>query len=284
MSAREPISIVFAGGGCRTFWSLGAYEVLSSALPTIREWAGVSAGSAMAISAASNSTGEVLEAFKRRVGENRWNCYPWRPLLGQRAFPQEAIYRATMREVMDESAQARLQSASPVRILQAYVQQGRPMYSTVYKALRAYSRRRKAQRVHGPETPPDGIGEAVFNAQSADALETLIDQVIASSATPPVTSTPTLNGCVYFDGSLVDNVPVRALTPAAREGKVLVLLNRPMPAEHLPNTSTRLYLMPKDRVPVHKWDYTSPDKVQATVEQGRRDAEGALAAVRAFTS
>ena len=50
------ISVVLAGGGCRTAWGVGVLEELRGELPEPREWAGVSAGSCMAVALAARAT------------------------------------------------------------------------------------------------------------------------------------------------------------------------------------------------------------------------------------
>ncbi|MFT5433294.1 MAG: putative acylesterase/phospholipase RssA [Myxococcota bacterium] len=267
----EAPSVVFAGGGCRAFWSLGVWQELSRETDNVREWAGVSAGSAMAVACAAGNVDSVVEAFQRRTAANRSNIYLGRLLKGQPAFPHEAIYRQTILETMTPEVFAALQSASPVRILHAYVEAGKPVVRTVFGALMAYRSRRKVEGVHGPRAPHPGIGEEVVTVQDARTPDAVVDQVLSSSASPPVTSTPKREGRTYFDGSLVDNVPVRALSEGAKAGKVVVMLTRPAPEEKRPNSPTRLYLAPQSSVPVHKWDYTSPDRITETFELGRED-------------
>ena len=276
------LSVVFAGGGCRAFWSLGVWSALQQEIPNVREWAGVSAGSAMAIASATGTAEPVVDGFVRRTGENKRNLYFGRLFGSGRAFPHEEIYRATIREFLTDDVLTTLQAASPVRILHAYVEPGRSVTRTVFGALMAYRNRRKLHGVHGPDTPPPGIGEEVVTAQDARDAQQIVDHVMSSSASPPVTATPKRDGRVYFDGSLVDNVPVRALSEAARSGPTLVLLTRPTEIAHRPNSDTRLYLAPESPVPVHKWDYTSPDLIAKTFELGAEDGRRHLDEVRRF--
>jgi len=264
-------SVVFAGGGCRAFWSLGVWHALSDDCPEIREWAGVSAGSAMAIASATGSAEEVVEEFCRRTAANARNLYPTRALRGQRMFPHEAIYRATIATMLTPDRWHTLMAAGPVRILHAYIEPGRSVPRTVFGALMAYRRRRKLGGVHGPETPYPGVSEEVAIAQEASAPDEVIDHVLSSSASPPVTATPRRDGRVYFDGSLVDNVPLRALSNDAQRDRVLILLTRPASPADRPDSPTRLYLAPNAPVPIHKWDYASPDRVRRTFELGLAD-------------
>lgn len=273
------MSIVFAGGGCRTFWALGAYTAVADLARPV-EFAGVSAGAAMALVAATRQEHALVAAFCARTAVNRRNAYPERLLLGRPVFPQEAMYRATMLDLLGDGGLARLADAPRVRILQAYVEPGRPVLSTVASAWWAYASRRRRGLLHGPDVPHPGIAAEVDTAQDATDIDDLAARVLRSSASPPVTPVQRTADRIYFDGSLVDAVPVRALGPAARAGAVLVFLNRPHPAERLGDNVR--YLAPSAPVPIHKWDYTSPDRVRRAFDMGRRDGEAARAAVERF--
>jgi predicted acylesterase/phospholipase RssA len=273
------MSVVFAGGGCRTFWALGAYASLAGLATTV-ELAGVSAGAAMALVAATGLEDALVAAFAARTARNPRNLYPERLLLGRPVFPQEAMYRATIHELLDVPSLERLARGPRVRILQAYVEPGRPVLSTVASAWWAYAARRRRGVLHGPDVPHPGIVAEVDTAQEASDVDDLADRVLRSSASPPVTRIQRVAGRTYFDGSLVDAVPVRALGPAARAGAVLVLLNRPH-APAAPAGNVR-YIAPSEPVPIHKWDYASPARVRRAYDLGRRDGEAARAAVARF--
>jgi len=102
-----------------------------------------------------------------------------------------------------------------------------------------------------------------------------------------MTPSPELEGRKYVDAGLIDNAPVRALTPEAAAGPVIVMLNRRTPRGTAFELDGRLYLAPKRRVPIAKWDYSSPQLVRETYEAGQAEAEdmrGALAAYLTRTS
>ena len=52
----------------------------------------------------------------------------------------------------------------------------------------------------------------------------------------------------------------------------LVLLTRPYPPQSLGPRGARLYLAPSRTTPVSCWDYTSSERVEATVAMGRAEA------------
>jgi len=269
------LSVVLAGGGCRTAWSVGLLEELRPELPEPREWAGVSAGACMAVALAARSTGPMMERFLELAGENPRNVYPER--LGRApVFPHEAIYRATVACGLDAGGLERLAAAGPVRILLAHAAAGLRFAPLLWRALRDYGARKRDGILHGPDAAPPGFDLEVVTAQELGSATAIEDAVLASSATPLVTRLPRVAGRTYVDGGFVENVPVRALSAAARGGRVLVLLTRPVPRALLPATADRLYLAPEEEVPIAKWDYTSPDKLQRTYDAGR----GAARALR----
>jgi len=266
------VSIVFAGGGCRTFWGLGLYSGIRQMLPEVREWSGTSAGSAMATVAAAGLVDETVEAFAALTAANPRNFYPGRALRGVRPFPHNDIYRTAVRGILEKGGWPLLKRASPVRILLAFVKKDHPPVSTWLKAVWDYERR-KASLVHGPDESFPGLGSRVVTAQDAGSVPEVVDWILSASSTPPLTDIHRFDGQPYVDGGLVDNVPVRALSEPARQGKVVVILSRPTPEDIVPPAPERLYLSPTMDVPVKKWDYTSPAKIRATFELGRADAK-----------
>jgi len=273
------LSIVFAGGGCRTVWGVGALEALD--LPRPREWAGVSAGSAMSLVLATGRQRPALDVFLRLAADNPRNVYPDRFFEGRPVFPHETMYRATLAAALEGGGYESMRAGPPVRVQLASVEPGPRGVAHAVRAMLAYQRRRRAGEVHGPPEPEPGVASETATLQDAESREEVIDQVIASSATWPVTRLPRRNGRVYVDGGLVENVPVRALSPEAQAGRVLVLLSRAYDRP-LPEEPGRLYLAPTHPIPVQKWDYTNPDAIRATLDLGRADGEAARPRVRAF--
>jgi predicted acylesterase/phospholipase RssA len=263
------LAVVLAGGGCRTAWSVGVVEELRDQLPEPDEWAGVSAGACMAVGLAARATAPMMACFLARAAANRRNVYPER--LGRApVFPHEEIYRATVAAGLADGGLERLLAAGPVRILLAYTTPGARFVRSLVGALRDYRARKRAAILHGPEDAPPGFALEVVTAQALGSAAAIEDAVLASSATPLVTRLPRTGGRTYVDGGFVENIPLRALSPAAQAGRVLVLLTRPAEAASVPASHDRLYLAPEHPVRIAKWDYTSPEKIEATYESGRR--------------
>ncbi|MDX1453560.1 MAG: hypothetical protein R3183_13455, partial [Oleiphilaceae bacterium] len=104
----------------------------------------------------------------------------------------------------------------------------------------------------------------------------LCDALISSSCTPPFTPLMYRANKPVLDGGMVDNVPIHGVQDSP--GETLVLLSRPY--KKLPKVPQRTYVQPSRPVPVSSWDYTNPNGVQATFEQGKQDAESFLMSLR----
>jgi len=118
-----------------------------------------------------------------------------------------------------------------------------------------------------------GFRPVVVDARTCHGPEDLVDLVLASSATPPFTSIGRHRGRTLLDGGMVDNAPAFVAEQSPDVARNLVLLTRPYPAESVGWKGTRLYLCPSGPVPINRWDYTSVERVDATVSLGRADAE-----------
>ncbi len=266
------LAVVLSGGGCRTFWSLGALQRIMPALPPVTEWAGVSAGSAMAVALASGRARETLDYFCARTAANSSNVYPLNAFGSRPVFPHEEMYRSTILHALSSGGFEALKSAAPLRILLAHFAEGAAPIRTVFGAAMAYRRRKKRRILHGPDRPHPGLGVQVATAQDCGSGEEVCDLVMASSCTPPITRVQTIDGRKYADGALVDHAPVRALSAPALRGKMLVFSTHCFPRHALPVVKNRLYLAPSRPIPISMWDYSSPGRVRQSFDLGFEDA------------
>ncbi len=263
-------SVVFGGGGCRTFWGVGVLESLGLAPP--QESAGVSAGAAMATIMASGRAQHALERFVWAVQHNRRNVYPLNAVLAQRrVFPHDRMYRQALYDALGAGGWDNVRRSGPIRVFMAFVKPGAPFRRSVLRALGGYRKRSRLRLMHGLEEPPAGLGTETVTVQNAASIEQVVELILASSATWPITPLPRRGGRTYIDGGAIDGLPVRALSPEARLGKVLLLRTDPLRAEERPGTANRLYLSPDRPLPVSIWDYAHHERVLATYERGRRD-------------
>lgn len=264
---------MLSGGGCKTFWTLGALRRMRALFPLVTQWAGVSAGSAMAAACCAGKIEETLEYFSSRTAANPSNVHVAN-LFGEKpVFPHEEMYRATILHALGDGGFEALKSAPLLRILLAHFEGGASPARTVLGAALAYRRRKKKMILHGPDRPHPGLRVQLATAQDCASKEQLCDLIMASSCTPPITRVQRIDGRTYADGALVDHAPVRALTPDARAGKIIVFSTQCIAPEALPSIEGRLYLTPSRPIPISMWDYASPDRVAAAFELGSGDAE-----------
>lgn len=264
-----------AGGGAKTFWSMGVLRAFADLLPPTDHVAGVSAGAAMSVVQVSGRVDECLRYFLDATGRNQRNFYPRRALRGDSPFPHEDILKATMRHALRDGGFAAIRRGPPIHILMSSIPAGRPPFLTGVAALRAFERRSRSGRLHGPTEPPAGLTERVVSSHAAMDPEQLVEWIAWSSSTPPITRFPKQAGRRYLDGALIDNIPIRALPEPARRGRMLVLLCSPTRVARRPLRTAEggriLYLAPADPLPAGMWDFTSPERVFETWELGQRE-------------
>lgn len=263
-------SVVFAGGGCRCFWQAGFWSVVSSFLPPPRVVVGVSAGAAFACSSLIGRGRGVLENFKARASANERNFYPEHLIEGRAIFPHESIYRATIREGLNEEAFRRLKEGPDVQIMLA-----RPprrlgeksgfLLGGVASMLDNYE-----QKIHSRWGYRFGFEHELVSIRGLSTPDELVELILHSSCTPPFLPLYRRGDRIVLDGGLVDNAPA-GLVPEMKS--TLVLLTRHQAFDQVPEVEGRIYAWPSRPVPVVTWDYTSPDLVQQTWDLGCHDGE-----------
>ena len=271
------LSVVLAGGGGKTLWGMGVLDSIADLLPPVEHWAGVSAGAAMALIQISGRIHASLDHVIARARANPRNFYPGRALRGGQAFPHEQMFRDSLHFVLAEGGWDQVRSGAPVHILLSYLVTGRSGLRAGIEAIGAFTRRDRIGRLHGPASPPSGMGMQLVRSIDASGPEQLIDWVLMSSNTPMISRQVRIGERRYIDGALIDNVPVRALPESAKAGRVLVLLSGPKKVARRTLRTAEggsiLYLAPADDPPARTWDYASGDAMQATIDQGRREGE-----------
>lgn len=266
-------AVVFAGGGCRCAWQVGFWVAAAEALSLApRRVAGTSAGAAMACMIFAGRIEAGLEGFKRRVSGNPRNLYAGNWLRGRPVFPHERIYRETILDTLDGEAMDRLLSGPDIRVLLARPPAWLgPRAAPLVGMLAHEVGGRLVPRIHRDVGRRVGFAPEVVSVRSCATAEEVADLILQGSCTPPVTPAYRRGGRLVLDGGLVDAVPVEALGDAP--GRTLVLLTKPHPEAQIPRVPGRTYVGPSREIPVHKWDYTSAERVQETFDLGRRDGE-----------
>ncbi len=274
MKSLSPFTtIVFAGGGCRCLWQVGFLTEAEPAAGIVPdEIAAASAGAAMACIYYAGRADVALAAFKKATARNRKNFYPSRWLQGRPAFPHYAMYRDLMLASLDAEALTRLRNGPDIRIAISRPPASMGPRTAALAGIVAYL---IDKRIYGgvhPRLPAKlGFRPEILSARDCDTPESLADLVLASSCTPPFTPIVRVNDRTALDGGLYDNVPAHAISK--QDAACLVLLTRRYKASDIPNQPGRLYVQPSQPLPISKWDYTSPGKMQETFDIGRRDGE-----------
>lgn len=271
--ARDIEAVVFAGGGCRCFWQAGFWEEAAPALGWRPRVAGaVSAGAAMACMVFADAVAEGVAYFKTRVAANRRNAYPLNLLKRRPVFPHPDIYRDTILANLDDARLARLHAGPDVRVLIALVPRWLGPRSGFLLGLLAYEAETFIQPgPHAALGRQAGFIPQVASVRDCASPEAVADLILHSSCTPPITPVYRRGARPVLDGGLIDSAPLETIPPSS--GTTLVLLTKQYPPQSIPRVPGRVYVQPSEPIPIYKWDYTSPQRVQATYELGRRDGE-----------
>jgi len=264
-------NIVFAGGGNRCFWQAGFWTEFSKEVelkPTAI--ASVSAGSAISSAILAGRIEETLAATVDVQAANSKNRYWSNALKGKNIHPHSELYRRIIHKALDHESLIKLQNAPSNRLLMAELPSWLGPRSAVLVGLMTYQLEKKLyQPVHPKWGRKVGFKSRFVEVNQCETVDALADLILCSSCTPPFTPIMRNRGDTVLDGGMVDNVPLHGVD--TKKGKTLVLLSRPY--KTLPKITNVDYAAPLQIVPVSGWDYTSPNDVIATFEQGKQDAQ-----------
>jgi len=285
-STTRDTALTFAGGGNRAFYSLGLMNRWAeSLLPRVAAISACSAGAAVITTLLSGRSRESREYWMGRARTVTKN-FDWTKLLrGERPAPQGEIYRNTMMVTFADGGLERIRSQPfPIYIVASEFPWNLPRTFSIALGLGLYSLERSVRRPPHPMLPRTVLGftPVAVDARECETAEELTNLILASSATPPFTPIGEFRGLKLLDGGMVDNAPAFVAEQADGVKRNLVLLTRPYPESSVGWKGTRLYLCPTEPVPINRWDYTSAERVDATVALGRLDAERHLLPLEEF--
>lgn len=277
MEDRKILALTFAGGGNRAFYQLGLMTRWWERVgPQVGMIVACSAGASVVVSLLSGRWEPQYRYWLQRRAHVRRNVEWHRLLLGRRPAPHAPIYRDTILFALREGGFERIRALPfPILVLTAALPRAVPLPLAVPLGMGAYSleRRRHPHRLHPEWGKRLGFTPVLGDMRECRSPEELADLVIASSATPPFTPVGRFRGQWLLDGGMVDNAPAFVADSAPGIERHLVLLTRAYPPGVAGLKGRKWYLEPSEPPPVHRWDYTRPDLVEATIALGERDAE-----------
>ncbi len=280
------LALTFAGGGSRAFYQVGVLERWIDALePRLAAVAACSAGAAMATLVLTRRTEQARRAFARRRLGVRGHLDLRRLARGQRPFPHDGIYRATLRDALSEGGFERLKALPfPVKILCATFPRRARGPLGIAVGLGAYQLEKalRPKLVHPSFPQKLGFRPRVWDARECATIDELIELIVSSSSTPPFTSVGRFREHTLIDGSMVDNAPAFLAEEDPGVAKNLVLLTRPHHPSRLGWQGKRLYIAPARKLPIARWDYTEQAPVDETLALGRLDGQRHRAAIEAL--
>ena len=270
--------LTFAGGGNRSFYSLGLMTRWESTLlPRVAAVASVSAGACVITTLLSGRREQAREFWLGRARGITRN-FDWRKLLrGERPAPQGEIYRETLLVTFADGGLEQIrQQPFPVYVLAADFPWLMPRLLSVALGIGVYSLERSIRRAPHPRSPRWlGFRPVAFDARLCETPEELANLILASSATPPFTPIGNFRGRKLLDGGMIDNAPAfLAESKHPDAARSIVFLSRPYHPSVLGVQGRRLYVAPTRPTPINRWDYTQPHLLDETVAMGEREAEG----------
>jgi predicted patatin/cPLA2 family phospholipase len=270
------LTLTFAGGGNRSFYSLGLITPWQDRLlPRIAAIGSVSAGACVVMTLLSGRREEARRFWLDRT-QGITSNFDWTKLLrGERPAPQGEIYRETLMVTFADGGLERIrQQPFPIYVLAAAFPALLPRALSVALGIGLYSAERSMRRApHPRSTRWLGFRPIAVDARECESAEELANLILASSATPPFTPIGLFRGMRLLDGGMIDNAPAFVAEerhPEARRS--IVFLSRPYHASVLGVQNKRLYLAPTQPTPINRWDYTQPHLLDETVAMGEREA------------
>jgi hypothetical protein len=280
------LAITFAGGGNRAFYQLGLMNRWYANLrPRIGCLATCSAGAWVAVLMLSGRQEQVHLYWQERCAKVKTNI-EWRRLLSaERPWPHEQAYRDALGCAFSSGGLERIRAQPfPVLVLTTTIPRRLPVVAALILAFCAYKldERSRKVRIHPIYGRRAGFSAFVCDARDCESSGELANLIIASSATPPFTSVGNLAGRRLLDGGIIDNAPAFLADGVPGIKRNLVMLTKPYDANLIGRQQERLYIAPREALPVQSWDFANPELLAATIAIGERDAEQNDASLREF--
>ncbi|ETX14009.1 phospholipase [Roseivivax halodurans JCM 10272] len=267
---RNPDQLVFSGGGLRCFWQGGFLEVVCKEHRIEpKRITGVSGG---ALSATGFLSGrehalyeEMCAAFREQhVNHNAHSLFDEKD---GGLTPHQEIYCEVVAKVIDREAEMRIADGPQFQILIAHPPVSKlPATTGTAMALAYQSELYIKSSPHFGWAEKMGLTSTLVDANQAARDGKLVDLVCSAATIPPVFKPPNWDGKPVIDGGMADQAPF----PEPDDGETMILLTRRY--RNLRQDDRLTYIAPSEETPVDKIDFTDPEKLGLTWQQGEADA------------
>lgn len=265
----RPEQMVFSGGGLRCFWQGGFLSVAETVMDLRpKRVTGVSGGALSGAVFLSGRERDLLDAMCDAFAEQDSNIDLFDTSQG--ISPHQEIYCKVVGRLLDAEAMRRVAEGPQFQILIAHPPDSMPTLSGSAMTIAYEAELHLKGSPHFGWAERAGLDSQLVDANAAAREGRLADLVCAAAVIPPVFKPPKWEGRPVVDGGMADQAPM----PDPDEGDTLVLLTREY--ENLPDVPGRVHVGPSEETPADKIDFTDPDKLRATWEQGEKDARAWL--------
>jgi predicted acylesterase/phospholipase RssA len=261
---------VFSGGGTRCFWQGGFLHVARE--PLGLEPARIAAVSGGVLSAAGfiSHCGEAVKSVMTDKFARTDHNATLHDLETEGGMtPHQRLYREVVREVFTRE---RVQAVADGPVFQVLL--GHPPAGTMSATAATLAYEAELHLVNSPHfnwAEKVGVTWSLVDGRQAARDGTLVRLICAAAVIPPLFELARWDGRDVIDGGMADQAPM----PSPDEGRTLVLLTRSY--RRIPELPNRLYTAPQSEVEADKIDFTDPDKITRTWDQGETAARRFLA-------
>ncbi len=273
----SPEQLVFSGGGLRCFWQGGVMEVLQDHMTLApSRVTGVSGGALSAVGHLSGCERRLLDAMCEAFAnqDRNHNLGDPRQIFergGHGITSHQQIYCEVVEQVITEEAAQRIADGPQLQILVAHPpDHDWPKLTGAAMTLFYEAELHLIGSPHFTWAERMGLTSTLVDANLAAREGRLADLVCAAAVIPPVFDPPEWDDRPVIDGGMADQAPM----PQPDSGNTLILLTRAYP--RLPSSDRRYYVHPSRETPADKIDFTDPDKLRHTWQQGEEDARSWL--------
>lgn len=231
----------------------------------------VSGGALTAAGFITRKGRDVLAEMTRAFVANAHNASLHEVAEGEGLSPHQRIYREVVSAVFDAAACARVAEGPAFQVLIGHPPTGRAATLTGSAATLAYEA--ELHLIGSPHfnwAERIGVTSTLVDARKAAADGRLVDLICAAAVIPPLFDLSTWDDMPVIDGGMADQAPM----PDPDEGRTLILLTRDY--AKIPSIDGRHYLGPDADTDADKIDFTDPDKITRTWQQGVTDGKAFL--------